>query len=195
MYKWDSTSIRKNCDELKIKYLLTDTNEFYFRLFDANIVIEIWTNNYKTFYCTLTNYAYKISKNKPDKLFLTKTNIDANKAKQAYSLIIADSIIPILTSPNVYLTNKSFDVGTYSFEFSNKNAYSSKFFYKEDKTDTASIFQKQIKSFVERLYLCLGLSEILQRFSKSLPYGIYSGEGFTVWIHTRKMERFLKRRK
>jgi hypothetical protein len=201
-YSWTG-QYKDLCNQIKISYLPTDTNNFWFRFEDHSQYTDIWTNDFKVFYGLITTSAFKINdklqNTKDERLFLNQKIIDTAKAKQIYNLIISDSILSILSQKKNYISNSAkheiyrYEGRSFYFEFSSKKTYTMKYYEEDGLPDTLTKDRIVINSLIKKLHTELILDKIYKDFFSTLPYGSYRGEGMFAILHTRKMDRYLRK--
>lgn len=193
----NSENHKKYCQELKIIYPPSDTNNFFFRFNDYKQYTDIWTNDFKKFYGCITNRAYKINKkhDKPDRLYTNQLLIDSLMAEKVYKLIISDSMLPVLLEKNIKEDDfYRYEGFSFHMELSTKNIYIRKTYKEEDLPDTMTESRKLVNSFVIELRRLLTLDIIHFKFFSKLPYGAYRADGMYVFSHSRRHDRYLRKR-
>ena len=193
----NSENYKKYCQKLKIIYPPSDTNNFFFRFEDYRQYTDIWTNDFKKFYGCITNTAYKINKkhDKPDRFYTNQLLIDSLMAEKVYKLIISDSMLPVLLEKKIKEDLPTrYDGFSYNMELSTKNIYVQKIYKVEYLPDTMTGSRKLVNSFVIELSRLLTLDIIHFKFFSKLPYGVYRAGGNTVVSHSRRHDRYLRKR-
>lgn len=131
-YKWRTELGEK----LQLDKLVNSTDSLHFRFWQDGQAVDIWTNDYKTFKGTVTNYLKKYSKissckenTKHQKVYTNKIPLDTLQAREAYNLIIEYSLFTIPSEEKIKEWTKGKDGVTYLIEISTVNSYTFKSFW------------------------------------------------------------------
>ncbi len=180
-YKWQ----HEREDKLKLTNLISCTENFHFRFWTTGQAVDIWTNDYKSFFGRLTNYSYSYEpfdydkqKRKPSRTFSNQVQLDTSLARQSYCLINAISSIPDQDSITGW--GQGFDGITYFFETSTPVYYSFKRYWTPTAQDSNLIEAKQIQKFVDSIYTILNLSIEFDKFFTTLKPGLYTNDNFMI---------------
>ncbi len=183
-YKGDTAQWRKEwckfSDQLKLDNLINSGDTFHFRYWQDRQVLDIWTNDYKTFHGLVTNFAIKynpdnLKKKKPipNKVFSNQIKLDTSIAHEAYKSIVDCLVLDIPSEGKIKDWKWGCDGMTYDFEISTKNSYLYKAYWSPDAQDSTLAEARQIESFIVRINALLKLNKEFDKFSITLPYGSY----------------------
>jgi hypothetical protein len=191
---------RNWCNKLKISYLPTDTNSFFFRFWSRNQYADIWTNDFKTFNGSITNYAIKADAQPNEKeshwFFYSQIIIDTALTKSVYQRIVRDTAIPVLLKKDSVLgccERQDPNEGDYIFEISSKTNYTIKVYYDDYESHSLCEPFHIICLFIDKLRWFLKLDKIYDDFTRKLPPGEYKGNHHTSYTYKRKYYRQMRR--
>lgn len=180
-FKWQLEKV----DILKIPNLISSTDNFHFRFWTDGQVVDIWTQDFKTFFGTLTNYTYsyepydlKKQKRNPSTTFSNQVQLDTSIAKQSYLFIKSINSIP--TQDSIKNWGSGLDGITYLFETSTPTYYSFKSYWTPTAKSTNLIEAKQIQEFVDQMYTLLNLNAEYDKFFATLKTGSYTSDHFGI---------------
>ncbi len=174
----------KRDDKLKLKHLVSDTSNYYFRFRTDGQIIDIWSNNNKTYFGQLTNYTYTYipySTNKGKrkvKIHSNHVQLDTSDARQIYRLSKVISSIP--TEDSILNWQQGDDGIIYTIETSSPNYYYFKTYWTPTYQDSTLKEAKQIQSFVDSTYLILNLNKEWESFFNTLKPGRYNSGGMSI---------------
>lgn len=193
-FKWQN----ERNDILRIAHLISSTDTFHFRFWTNGQAVDIWTDDYKTFYGLLTNftdsyepYDMKKQKRKPSTTFSNQVQLDTSLARKSYNLIKVISSIPSQDSINGW--GLGFDGISYHFETTTPTYYTFKSYWTPTAQDSNLIEAKQIQKFVENIYELLNLKAEYDKFFTTLKPGSYTSDHFIIRI--KLTEKQIEKRK
>ena len=194
-FKYQQTVIK----ELSLSKLDTTTNSFYFRLWKANQVIDIWTNGNGFFDGQITSWTSEYVPNnekKTDRTLINKVTINSDTVNHLVDLVKSSSILNLPTDNLIKGWKQGFDGITYIIEFSNPKQYSFKTYWTPNIQDTLSE-AKIVQSFINDFSELANTSKIWQIFSKIIPYECYiNGGNIACKVVTKKQRKmYSKERK
>lgn len=198
-YKWISALESK----LNLQTLVNSKDSIHFRFWTNGQAVDIWTDNYETFYGELTNYTetyepynMRTQSSKPSKIYYTKVQIDTMLARKTFELMTTVSPMPSQDSIKGWQIGQ--DGVTFVSEISTKSIYSFKYYWTPSAQDSTLLEAKQIQMFVDSLYSILRLTEEYDKFFGTLSPGSYTNDHFIVRTkltprQIRKWKRYEKR--
>jgi|SRR5690606_29283194 len=163
-------------DELKLikeKSLtqIVENTTFHFRLEKTGQVLDVWSDDFRTFHSHITSYYWTINKKgKIKKYYKTVKEFNNTEAKQIYNLINNFSINTL--SPDENLEIGITDEEVYSFNITKKGIKNSLKFSDIDHQKDVEQF-KLIKSFLNQLNEIVNWKENYFNLAKLLPVGEY----------------------
>jgi hypothetical protein len=186
------------CERAKTVHLpslISDNRKIVFRVWLSDQIVDIWTNDYKTFNGVLTNYAAsyasttkRTNKSKSGKIYSDQVLLDISLARQNYKLFKTIDSIP--SEDSVVGWEQGCDGVTYCFETSSTDTYSFKSYWTPEAQDSSLAEAQLIQSFIDKLYDLLNLEAEYSKFFKTLKPGAYSDGSIMITIKlTRKQIR------
>jgi len=195
-YKYQNIVIH----DLSLTRLDTSSSDYYFRIWKANQVLDIWKTNYNTFYGQLTSWATEQTpaKEKPtDRILVVKKILHSDTIKQLIKLIEKSEILNLPTDDSIKGWKHGFDGITYIIEFATKSNYNFKTYWTPKVQDSTLIEARYFQSFVDTIFRLSNSSTIWKDFEKLIPYECYNvGGTIGCKVLTKKQKRqFEKERK
>jgi hypothetical protein len=165
-------------EKLNIKSVKTCKEPFYFRFTSSQQIIDIWSNDLKTFQGLIVNYIDTFEPRnringirKPHKTLSNHIEIDTLLARQTYFLI--QTILDIPSGDSIKGWESGFDGTTYHIETSFLNNYSKKNYWSPDYQDSSIKEVRLIQYFISTLNTSLNLEEYNSKFHRDLKPGRY----------------------
>lgn len=165
--------------KLNLTNIETNTDDFHFRLWLNGQIVEIWTQDNKTFFGALINYIdsnerFDIKKQKTNtyKTFSNQVQLDTSIARQTYILYKTINSIP--TEDSIIEWKSGLDGITYVFEISTPTFYSFKSYWTPSIQDSNLIEAKQIQKFIDEINQILNLDVEYDKFFSTLKPGCYT---------------------
>lgn len=185
--------------ELSLIRLDTSTNSFYFRIWKANQVIDIWQNGNGLYSGQLTTWtSEEVPKNeKPiDRTLINKLSISTDTINLLARLIDSSNILKLPTDNLIKGWSPGFDGITYVFEHSTKTEYSFKTYW-TPKVQESLVEAKLVQAFVDDVFELANAKFIWQNFEKNIPYECYNVAGNIACKALTKKDRkkYIKERK
>ena len=187
-FKYQQTVIK----ELSLSKLNTTTNSFYFRLWKANQVIDIWNNGNGFYDGQITSWTSEYVPNdekKTDRTLINKITINADTVNHLVELIKSSTILNLPSDNLIKGWKQGFDGITYIIEFSTSKQYSFKTYWTPAIQDTLAE-AKIVQSFVDDFSELANTKIIWQTFSKIIPYECYiNGGNIACKVLTKKQKK------
>ena len=187
-FKYQQTVIK----ELSLSNLHTTTNSFYFRLWKANQVIDIWYNINGFYEGEITSWTSEYVPNdekKTDRTLINKITINADTVNHLVELIKSSTILNLPTDNLIKGWKQGFDGITYIVEFSTPKQYSFKTYWTPAIQDTLNE-AKIVQSFVDDFSELANTKNVWQTFSKIIPYECYiNGGNIACKVLTKKQKK------
>jgi hypothetical protein len=195
-YKYQNIVI----SDLSLTRLDSTSLPYYFRVWKANQVLDIWKTHDNSFFGLLTSWVTEQTpaKEKPtDRTLISKNFLQSDTVEQILNLINVSQIVNLPTDDSIKGWKHGFDGITYITEFSTKNDYSFKTYWTPKAQDTTLKEAKKVQSFVDRIFELSNSLTIWKMFEKTIPYECYNvGGSIACKVVTKKERRkFAKERK
>ena len=152
--------------------LINSSDTLHIRFSNEVQAIDVWTNDFKTFYGTFTNFTTSTGQ---EIFFSDKSYLDTGIAKLVYKIFIELSIFNIPTIQKIPKWEQGFDGKEFIIEYSTPKIYSFKEYW------SPSYFKNKIKmaatidSLTHRLEETLQMQQSFGKFITMLPSGCYHG--------------------
>jgi hypothetical protein len=194
-FKWQ----KERATILMLPNIVSSTDNFHFRFWANGQTVDIWTQDYITFFGILTNYAdtyepYNSKKReiKPSTNFSNQVILDTSLARQSYLLI--QSIHSIPSEDSIKGWANGCDGITYKFEISTPYYYSFKTYWTPKSQDTNLLEAKQIQKFVDEINSLLNLKVEYEKFFSTLKPGSYTSDSFMIrYKFTKKQIKYINK--
>jgi hypothetical protein len=195
-YKYQNIVIQ----DLSLTRLDSTTLPYYFRIWKANQVLDIWKTNDNSFFGQLTSWVTEQTpaNEKPtDRISIDKRVLQSDTVQQILNLIANAQIVELPTDDSIRGWKHGFDGITYITEFSSKTNYSFKTYWTPKAQDTTLKEAKQVQYFVDKIFELSNGVTIWKQFVKTIPYECYNvGGTIACKVVTKKEKRkFAKERK
>ena len=179
-------------NELSLPRLDTSTNSFYFRIWKANQVIDISSNNNDTYSAQITTWTSEsVPENEKhtNRTLIYKKAISTDTVNTMMRLIQSSTILSLPTDNLIKGWKQGFDGITYIIEYSTKEQYSFKTYWTPQMQDTLRE-GKLVQSFVDSVFELADSKNIWRTFSKTIPYQCYiNGGNIACKVLTKKEQR------
>ena len=195
-YKYQNIVIK----DLSLTRLDTTSSSFYFRIWKANQVLDIWKTIDNSSFGLLTSWVTEQTpaKEKPtERILIDKKTLQSDTVHQILDLIAKTQIINLPTDDSIKGWKHGFDGVTYITEFSSNVYYSFKTYWTPKAQDTTLKEAKQVQFFVDKIFELSNGVTTWKMFEKNIPYECYNvGGSITCKIVTKREKRkFAKERK
>ena len=188
-YKYQNVVIK----DLSLTRLDSTSFPYYFRIWRANQVLDIWKTNDKSIFGLLTSWVTEQTpgKEKPtDRILIDKRFLQRDTVQEILNLISNTQIIELPTDDSINGWKHGFDGITYIAEFSSKANYSFKTYWTPKAQDTTLKEAKKVQIFVDKIFELSNGVTIWKRFEKTIPYECYNvGGNIVCKILTKKEGR------
>jgi hypothetical protein len=187
-------------NELSLIQIDTSSSTYYFRLWKANQVIDIWKNIGNSFSGLLTTWVTERtpSNEKPtDRIQISKRQLNIDTVRLIQDLIERSQILKLPTDDSIKGWKKGFDGITYIIEFTSKSNYDLKTYWTPETQDSTLQEGKFVQSFVDTLFQSCNANSVLNEFLKTIPFECYTYGGTNVCkVVTKKArKKFVAERK
>ncbi len=195
-YKYQNVVIK----DLSLIRLDTTSLPYYFRIWKANQVLDIWKTNDNSVFGQLTSWVTEQTpaKEKPtDRILIDKKVIQSDKVLQILNLINETQIVKLPTDDSIKGWKNGFDGITYITEFSSKTSYSLKTYWTPKAQDTTLKEAKYVESFVDKIFELSNGIAIWKQFVKTIPYECYNVGGIIACkvVSKKEKKKYAKERK
>ena len=168
--------------------LRRSSDSLHFRFSISTQDIDIWTNDYKTFYGTFANSTTGGACNnclikEKDKYYSLKSDLDPETARYVYELFSQLSIFDIPTMDSIKGWHHGCDGEGILIEHSTAGHYCSKVYWSPDGFKETIKEAAVIDTLVHQLRTKLDMYASQHAFLELLPPGCYSCGGFAIWCH------------
>ena len=177
-YKWKHELIM----HIGLKDLQTSTDTFHFRFWTDVQALDLWTNDHKSYFAIVTNYAERyddklLRKNvyKIGKVYSNQVVLDSSKAREIFNMIDKLSILTIASDDKITGWGQGFDGVEFLIENFSSKQYEFKTYWTPRMFADSLREAKQIQTFVDYLNNDFKIYEYYQKLA--LPEGSYKRNG------------------
>jgi hypothetical protein len=195
-YKYQQIVIK----QLSLKRIDTSSTTYYFRLWTANQVLDVWQNIDYSLSGQLTTWVTEqtpSNEKDTDRVQIAKVLLKNDTVKLIQNLIEKTQILKLPTDDSIKGWKQGFDGITYIIESASKTSYDFKTYWTPNAQDSTLQESKIFQAFVDTLFKFSNANNIWTEFQKTIPFECYSYSGFIVCKVLTKKERkkFIKERK
>jgi len=168
-----------DAERLGLSDLTKASDSLHFRYWMENQAVDIWTNDYVTFYGNISNHTETVQNNqkssrsvKAPKFYSNKTALTPAQAKEIFKLFDQVHLFQIPSDKNIKGWVQGFDGEELLFEFSTRQVYSFTTYWTPSaqkdipEADTLSKLNQELRSL-------LNLNASWNTFLSGLPVGCY----------------------
>jgi len=174
---------KENAEKIGLKDLTRTSDSLHFRFWTETKLIDIWTEDFKTFSGFLIVYTEEEPKDFNDKtkrkFYSKKIVLDDSSAKRVYLLFDSLAVFNIPPQEDIKDWKSGLDGDIFLIEYSTSNTYSFKSYWTP--SDYPNIKEAVlIDTLTQQLNKMLAMDNRWSKFLRSLPKGWYTSDGSTV---------------
>jgi len=173
---WTDVYLPGSLKDLQLRDLQRTIDLMHLRIIDDRRAIEIWTNDFQTFYGCVTNFVMHSS---PSVLYHSEIPLDTASAQIAYTIFKKDSLLQVISRTK----QNNPDWGLVDDGTPIVIEYATPTIYMRGSYWAPGVFKKIkdaviIDQVVENIYHELDLDKKWEEFANTLPIGWYTIDGY-----------------